>query len=260
LTAPNPRPRLAFDHWPAALYAIGDVHGCFDQLLKLEAAIVADAASIAGEKWIVMLGDYVDRGPAVPAVLDHLLGPPPPGFRRFALLGNHEKLLLDFLDNPPAHPEWLEWGGIETSQGYGMRPDPAQRWRRNPFPFAAELAERIPATHQQLMRELPICLSLPGLLLVHAGMRPGVPLVSQSEEDLIWIRGPFLRGSFPAELTIVHGHTPVDAVELNPGRVDIDTGCFFSGVLSGLRLLPDKSMKLLQARGRPSDYIPVNQR
>jgi serine/threonine protein phosphatase 1 len=256
----TPRQRLSFETWPAAVYAVGDVHGCFDQLRKLEAEIADDAAAIPGEKWIVMLGDYVDRGPAVPAVIEHLLSRPPPGFRRFALLGNHEKLLLDFLDNPPAHPEWLEWGGLETSQGYGMPPDPLQRWRNNPLPFAAELARRIPPAHQTLMRTLPICLSLPGLLLVHAGIRPGLPLASQSDEDLIWIRGPFLRGSFPPGLMIVHGHTPVDAVELNGGRIDIDTGCFFSGVLSGLRILPDGSLKLLQARGRPSDYVPASER
>src|SRR6266566_5297782 len=97
----SPRTRLKFDEWPAAIYAIGDVHGCIDQLLALEQRIIDDGAGFAGEKWIVTLGDYIDRGPSSGAVLDHIASPPPAGFKRFALIGNHEQLLLDFLDNPP---------------------------------------------------------------------------------------------------------------------------------------------------------------
>lgn len=257
---PVPRPRLQFDQWPAAVYAIGDVHGCLDQLLKLEAAIIADAATIFGEKWIITLGDYVDRGPASPAVLDHLLTPPPPGFRRFSLIGNHEQLLLDFVDNPPAALEWLEWGGLQTAEAYGIPYDPAQTWRRTPFSFADQLRGMIPARHLDLLRSLPICLSLPRYFFAHAGIRPGVPLDRQEDEDLIWIRAPFLRYRFNGETTVVHGHTPVEAVEPQPGRIDIDTGCFFSGVLTALRVLPDGSIKILQARGAPSDYVPASER
>src|SRR5687767_6364416 len=76
------RPRLHFDDMPAVLYAIGDVHGCLDQLLDLERQIVADAKDIAGEKWLVMLGDYIDRGPASAQVIEHAIAPPPPGWRR----------------------------------------------------------------------------------------------------------------------------------------------------------------------------------
>jgi serine/threonine protein phosphatase 1 len=254
------RPRLKFDRWPAAVYAIGDVHGCLEQLLRLEAEIVDDGAGIEGEKWIVTLGDYVDRGRASPGVLDHLLTSPPPSFRRFALIGNHEQLMLDFLDNPAAHLEWLEWGGLQTAGAYGMPDDPQQSWRRSPLRFADELRPKVPQRHIELLRALPTLLSLPGFLFVHAGIRPGVALEHQDDEDLIWIRAPFLRAKFSGETTVVHGHTPVDAVEFEPGRVDIDTGCFFSGVLTALRVQPDGSMKILQARGRPSDYAPASDR
>jgi len=260
LLASLPRPRLKFDSWPAAVYAIGDVHGCLDQFLKLEAAIVEDAATILGEKWIVTLGDYVDRGPASPAILAHIMTPAPAGFRRVCLVGNHEQLLLDFLDNPPAYLEWLEWGGLQTAEAYGMAYDPTQSWRRAPHRFAEELRRLLPQAHLDLLRGLPICLSLPRVFFVHAGIRPGLPLEAQDDEDLIWIRAPFLRHHFSGELTVVHGHTPVEAVEVVPGRVDIDTGCFFSGVLTALRVLPNGTTKLLQARGAPSDYVPASER
>jgi serine/threonine protein phosphatase 1 len=259
--APSPRrPRLKFDAWPAAVYAIGDVHGCLAQLLDLEAMIVADAAHIAGEKWIVTLGDHIDRGARSPEVLDHVASPPPEGFRRFSLIGNHEQLLLDFLDNPPAHLEWLEWGGLATAEAYGMPPDPEHGWRQAPFAYAKALRPLIPEAHLAQMAALPTCLWLPGFFFVHAGIRPGVPLERQEDEDLVWIRMPFLKAQFSGDLTVVHGHTPVEAPQFVTGRVGIDTGCFFSGVLTALRVLPDGKLKVLQARGEPADYVPAMQR
>lgn len=251
------RARLQFDEWPAAVYAIGDVHGCLDQLLALEAQIIADAAGIVGEKWIVTLGDYIDRGPASGAVLDHIVSPPPADFRRFALVGNHEQLLLDFLVNPPRHTEWLQWGGRETAESYGVAPDPEMRWRRAPRGYAEALLPLIPERHLTLLKNLPVCLSLPGFFFVHAGIRPGVPLDRQEDDDLIWIRAAFLKASPRANLTVVHGHTPVDTPEFAPGRVDIDTGCFYSGVLTALRVLPDGDLKILQAKGAPTTYRPA---
>ena len=54
-----PHPRLAFHKWPAAVYAIGDVHGCLDHLLRLEDQIATDAGDIEGEKWLITLGDQI---------------------------------------------------------------------------------------------------------------------------------------------------------------------------------------------------------
>src|SRR3954452_15345488 len=113
-----PHPRLAFHTWPAAVYAIGDVHGCLDQLQGLERTIAADGLGIDGEKWIVTVGDHIDRGPKSRDVIDHVMGPPPTSFRRFALLGNHEAMLLDFFENPAAHAYYLEEGGGETLASY----------------------------------------------------------------------------------------------------------------------------------------------
>ena len=141
-----------------------------------------------------------------------------------------------------------------------MAPDAGQGWRRDPLGYAAALRPLLPPAHLEFMRSLPTCIALPGFFFVHAGIRPGVPLDRQEDEDLIWIRAPFLRGALPKGLTVVHGHTPVEAPEFAPGRIDIDTGCFHSGVLTGLRVLPDGRTKLLFARGAPSGYRPAHER
>src|SRR5690606_14958204 len=105
-----PHSRLAFHSWPAAVYAVGDVHGCLDQLVALEALIAGDGRDFQGEKWLVTVGDQVDRGPNSAGTIAHVMGPAPDGFRRFALIGNHEQMMLDFLENPAAHAYWLDQG------------------------------------------------------------------------------------------------------------------------------------------------------
>jgi serine/threonine protein phosphatase 1 len=246
-----PHPRLAFHDWPAAIYAIGDIHGCLDQLVALESRIAADGLNFDGEKWLVTLGDHIDRGPASAAVIEHVHGPAPPSFRRFALLGNHEQIMLDFLDNPAAHAYWLDEGGTETLASYGVTPD------YPPLRGLAALHERlagIPVAHRQFMAELPICLSLPGWLFVHAGIRPGLSLATQTDEDLIWIRAPFLTSQLTGGLRVVHGHTPGHDIVATPHRINVDTHCYHTGRLSAVRVTPDGRTTFLSVNGPRSDF------
>src|SRR5215213_4442078 len=164
------RTRLTFTDWPAAVYAIGDIHGCADELLALEDKIVEDSRSIDGEKWLVTIGDYIDRGPKSAAVIEHLMAPAPAGFRRFCLLGNHEQMMLEFRDDPLTNVHWLDEGGTATLASYGaVISDPqlvaGALVRR-------QIEERIPVAHFEFLAGLPISLSLPGWLFVHAGGRP----------------------------------------------------------------------------------------
>lgn len=240
-------PRLAFHQWPAAVYAIGDVHGCLAQLLEMEKVIADDARGLEGEKWLVTVGDHIDRGPASREVIAHVMGPGPAGLRRFALLGNHEAMMLDFLRDPVAHAYWLEEGGRATLASYGIAPDGGSRET-----LLAALAA-LPAGHRAFIETLPVWLSLPGWLFVHAGIRPGVPLAGQTDEDLVWIRGPFLNAQLTGGLRIVHGHTPGRDVVVTPHRIDIDTHCFHTGLLSAVRVTPDGRTKIFSVAGDPAD-------
>jgi serine/threonine protein phosphatase 1 len=71
---------------------------------------------------------------------------------------------------------------------------------------------------------------------VHAGVRPGVPLDAQDADDLVWIRGPFLSSNADFGKVVVHGHTPAEAPEVRPNRINVDTGAFFTGRLTCLVL------------------------
>lgn len=236
-----PHPRLAFHSWPAAVYAVGDVHGCLDQLLALEDDIVSDSGDIEGEKWLVTLGDHIDRGPNSREVVTHVMQAAPAGFRRFALLGNHEVLALDFLATRDWGSNWLHpnGGGRETLLSYGI--DPSQP--------GAQVAALFPSSHLIFFANLPLYLSLPGWLFVHAGIRPGLPLSAQAESDLVWIRDPFLNSQLTGGLRVVHGHTPVENVVITPHRIDVDTACFATGRLSAVRVTPDGRTKVISVQG-----------
>lgn len=235
-------PRLRRSRWPSAVYAVGDVHGCFDALTTLERIILEDAGGRPGGKLLVMLGDYIDRGPQSRQVIDHLLEPAPAGFERICLRGNHEQMMLDYLADPQSHGYWLDEGGAETLASYGIAAEPGQAGHG-----PASVATQLPQHHLAFLAGLPGLLQLPGWIFVHAGIRPGVPLERQRDDDLIWIREPFLEGGGLPGFRVVHGHTPVDAPEVTPPRIGIDTHCYATGRLTALRVTPDGDIGFLTA-------------
>ena len=237
------RAHLSAPEWPAAIYAIGDVHGCLTELRGLEQRIVEDAAAVEGEKWLVYLGDLVDRGPDSVGVLDRLLARPPQGFRRICLAGNHEIMMLAFLDNPASQPEWLQFGGQQTLASYGI--DAARLLATPARQRRAILDSHVPQDHVEFLTDLPLTLSLPGVVFVHAGLRPDIPVDRQAENDLLWIREEFFRAPpLPGRL-VVHGHTPARDAVMLPGRICVDTGAFATGRLTAVRLSPDQEPRII---------------
>lgn len=235
--ADSDRHHLNASAWPAVIYAIGDVHGCADLLEDLTQQIVEDTEAFEGERWLIMLGDYIDRGPDSARVLDILTLPPPDGFRRFCLAGNHETMLLAFLDDPSNAQQWLNHGGYEMLSSYGILRETAQSI--SPVRLQKELGHLMPAEHLDLLRTLPISLSIPGMVFVHAGIRRGVPMQEQSESDLLWIRNEFFEADPDDGPLVIHGHTPGPEPVIAPGRICVDTGAFATGKLTAVRLTPD---------------------
>ncbi|WDQ98396.1 metallophosphoesterase family protein [Devosia sp. J2-20] len=239
-----PRQHLSAPTLPSAIYAIGDVHGCLALLHLLHKRILADCADIPGEKWLVYLGDYVDRGPNSAGVLDELLSPLPSDVRKITLAGNHEIMMLEFLDNPAPKSRWLQFGGTETLASYGI--DANALMARSKKDRQSLLASHIPTEHVELMRTLPLTLSVPGTVFVHAGLRPGVPVHQQSEDDALWIREQFLTAPAVEGRTVVHGHTPGADPVVEPGRICVDTGAFATGVLTAAKLTPTEPIRFIR--------------
>ena len=240
------RKHLSSSEWPGAIYAIGDVHGCLAELSVLTQRIVEDAGSIRGEKWIVLLGDYVDRGPNSAGVLDALLASPPAGFRRFVLAGNHEAMMLAFLNSPERNKRWLEFGGDTTLASYGL--DAKQVMLGSHRTVSAKLRSHIPEEHIDFLREQPLTLSVPGMVFAHAGLRAGVPVDQQAESDVLWIRDEFFRAAPVPGRLVVHGHTPGPEPVIEPGRICVDTGAYATGILTAVRLSQGEPNRFLSNR------------
>jgi serine/threonine protein phosphatase 1 len=220
------------------LYAVGDIHGRLDLLQRLHVLIAADAAqSGAARRVLVYVGDYVDRGPDSAGVIDLLLDSPLPGFEIVHLLGNHEDTMLRFPVDISVGPTWLYYGGVETLMSYGIDLH-SNAWRneRELCRLQAEVRRRVPRRHVEFMQGMPLMHVEGDYLFVHAGIRPGVPLEAQEAEDLLWIRGEFLRSRADHGKIVVHGHTITEMPDAQPNRIGIDTGAFYSNRLTCLVL------------------------
>lgn len=218
-----------------AIYAVGDVHGCFDALLALEEVIKSDAASIDGRKLIVMLGDYVDRGPKSSAVLYHLTASAPAGFDRVCLRGNHDDAFLAFIEADPSGDWVLDHGADTTFASYGVDVSSSGPGM-NRHLLREAIRAAIPASHLEFLRTLPVLLTIGSNVFAHAGIRPGRPLAEQTDDDLMWIRRSFLDLGPGLPVRVFHGHTPMRDPHVGPDRVSLDTHCYRTGRLTAARL------------------------
>nr|WP_231708327.1 metallophosphoesterase [Sphingomonas populi] len=217
-------------------YAIGDVHGRADLLDALLADVFADHARRAPAALrLIFLGDLIDRGPSSREVVERVRDLIASDDRVSCITGNHEEVFLLALDGDvEALGMFLRIGGDTTLASYGIVEEIYDA------DSDAELIEvmraRIPADHIDFLARLDDRIEIGDYLCVHAGVRPGVPLDAQQTTDLRWIRQPFLdhRGAFGK--FIIHGHTPMSDVDVQPNRIGIDTGAAYGGKLTAIGL------------------------
>lgn len=230
------RRRLSIDISQIAVYIIGDVHGCYDQLLELESKITEDAAKLPGGKLIIMLGDYVDRGPSSAQVIEHLIHRPLADFQRICLTGNHDMAMLDYLERRLSLSQWWYMGANSTLLSYGIDVERLRLVHRTPQMLDDTIRASIPQRHKQFLRSLPIMINAGGFVFAHAGIRPSVSLKGQKDEDLVSIRSEFFENAHLLQQWVVHGHTPIKNPRQEGKRFNLDTGAFYTGKLSALRL------------------------
>ncbi len=236
----------------SAIYAVGDIHG---NLTKLDNALEHIEADGGPDARIVFLGDYVDRGPDSQGVIERLSQGLAEGRNWTCLKGNHDRLFEWFLAEPhPLHDpqllvgyHWLHKniGGLETLASYGV--SVKERARLRDVAFSAR--EMVPEAHKGFLRSLHLSHEQPGLFFVHAGVRPGIPLASQDEDDLVWIRSTFLMDPGDHGALVVHGHTVVETPERHRNRVNLDTGAGYGRALT-VGVFEDGEIWTLGADGR----------
>jgi len=214
------------------IYAIGDVHGRADLLGSLQALIAKDAdRAPESRKVVIYLGDYVDRGPDSAGVIERLLNNPLADLEQVFLMGNHEAFFMEFLEDPEVGTVWIKNGGDATLESYGIK-GAAHCAARDYGVLSKALQDALPDEHLDFLKQLSVSHREEDYLFVHAGIRPGVALDRQCDDDMLWIREPFLGSSEEHEVVVVHGHTPVDQAEVYNNRIAVDTGAVWSGCLT----------------------------
>lgn len=203
------------------IYAIGDIHGCLDHLERLLEEVNPDLH----RHKLVFIGDYIDRGPNSKGVVEYIIRLrklyPPENI--ICLKGNHEAMFLDFLDD--IQPElFLFNGGRSTLREYW-----GERWER-----LKEL--RLPPEHEEFFLSLRKYYETPDYIFVHGGLKPGVSLEEQKDEDLFWIRGEFIASFEDFGRRVIFGHTPLRYPLVMPNKIGIDTGCVYGNFLTCVRL------------------------
>ncbi|NNF23672.1 MAG: serine/threonine protein phosphatase [Rhodobacteraceae bacterium] len=244
------------------IYAIGDIHGQYEMLLEAHDRIEADRVRTGDrDALVVHLGDLTDRGPDSNAVIAHLIEGIEAGEPWAVIRGNHDKMFTDFLRSASYADQrlriGLDWlnthlGGATTLASYGVDQGLFRRKSR----IQADAAEAVPEKHIAFLESLPLYYETPDLVFVHAGIRPGLPLRDQIEEDLIWIRDEFLYDTRDHGKLIVHGHTPVERPMHCGNRVNLDTGAGFGRALTAA-VFEDRRVWILGAGGR-TPLEPIN--
>lgn len=235
----------------AQLFVIPDIHGYAEKLRDALALVQHHGGDDAP---IVFLGDYVDRGPDSAGVLQILADGVAAGRPWTLLRGNHDALMLEAIealpDLPPHRRDEIRWFDAEVSAetlaSYGVtRNDPSD-----------VILSAIPASHLDTIRATHLWLETDHLILVHAGIVPGVPMPLQCAHDLMWMRQPFLSDRSDHGKLVVHGHSPVDWPEHHGNRVALDGGAGWGHVLH-VAMFEGPRCWLLSDQGRtplrPSD-------
>jgi serine/threonine protein phosphatase 1 len=213
---------------PSRLFAIGDIHGCSDELAVMLNELTKKEG-VSSSDLVIFMGDYIDRGPASKDVIAQLLA-----FReRFPstvfLKGNHEDMLLDFLGlGGHLGENYLLNGGEEFFSSYAI----------DAVGAVDEVRGRLPAEHLEFICSLEVGVSLAEFLFVHAGISPFRELDKQRSRDLMWIRRDFTTFEHNLGKTVVFGHTPYENVMVHlPFKIGIDTGLVYGNKLSAVELV-----------------------
>lgn len=207
-------------------YAVGDIHGRADLLEQILVDFPSDLP-------LIFVGDYIDRGDNSSKVLDILRS----SDEFICLKGNHEEMLLQFVEEPGRYgSRWLRYGGMQTLASFGIGGVTENSSRGEFEAVASELAGALGDDGLNWLSSLPSSYADGNVVVVHAGADPAVPIDQQSEQTLIWGHERFEKDQRTDGVWIVHGHTIVPEAISQNGRISIDTGAYATGKLSACRV------------------------
>lgn len=219
------------------IIAISDIHGCYKELMTLIKLLESNGEYDKINDTLIFLGDYIDRGPDSSKVIKFVRQLQQENFDVIALMGNHEKMCIDYLEHGDSC--WEFNGKRSTVSSYGG---------------VSAMSDDV-----EWMKTLPLYYETDNFIFVHAGVNPDVPLEENTSYELLWERDGFIYNPTNFRKKVIFGHTPSVAFndtdkpyETICGNIGIDTGCVFSGKLTALIIESDEIIKYCQVGAETS--------
>ena len=212
---------------------VGDIHGCYDELVAL-----LDKLTLDRDDRVVCVGDLIVKGERNRDVLELFITD-----ERFSsVLGNHDRAIL------------RHWQGVEAA------PKLTQK-------VCLKELEADRARYAQYLEALPLTIDFGSHLVVHAGLRPGVPVGAQSVEDLTELRtlGPDRTNregvpwyeEYTGPQVVLFGHWPALEPRRGPYALGLDTGCVFGHRLTAYVLETNESVSVPARRSYVQPKAPL---
>ncbi|HEV8137395.1 MAG TPA: metallophosphoesterase family protein [Pyrinomonadaceae bacterium] len=240
-------------------YVVGDIHGRCAQLLNLIDMLPRDPATDT----LVFLGDLIDRGADAPGCVDHVMKMTADNPERvLCLRGNHEQMLMDFLEG--ANNIWLTpvVGGERTIEQYTGRPVRVES-EQDLEDLRHEMETSLPGEHLEFMQNLPYYHEDEFAIYVHAGLDHGKHPSESSASSLLWMRDmdfyknyrgkPCVFGHTPTPLLPLRGRLGRHGIYISNSAIGLDTGYSHASPLSCISL-PDFSLYQTFADGREETH------
>ena len=200
------------------IYAFGDIHGCLEKLKLLVELINPEQDDI-----FIFLGDYINRGSNSFGVIEYLISFSNKYKNSTFLLGNHEKMFLDYMENNFSG-KFIINGGMKVVKEY-----------------SASGKFIIPETHINFLKNLKSYHIFDDFAFVHAGFKPGIEFHDNESNDFLWIRDDFIKSDYIWNKKIIFGHTIFIEPYFSPEKIGIDTGAYtVDGLLTCLEVRSEK--------------------
>jgi serine/threonine protein phosphatase 1 len=217
------------------VFVIGDIHGCFKTLEQL----LFNKIKVSREDTLYFLGDYIDRGPSSKEVIDLLIDLINKGYKINCVIGNHEKLLLDSIDNDEKFNIWLYNGAAATLRSFLIAK-------------AADLSE----DYISFFKNLQYYYIHDGFIIVHGGLNFEIENPLEDTSSMIWIRNDYIIPSAIGNKKIIVGHTPVPIEKISQtlltDKIMLDGGCVYKGKYVGLGNLVALELNSMQLFVKPN--------
>lgn len=194
------------------LFAIGDIHGCFKSFREL----VERKIKIKKSDKLILLGDYIDRGNQSREVIDYIIKLQKKDYDIISLIGNHESMMLDALDNDELLSAWIQNGGSATLESFGIMS-----------------LKQLDKLYVDFFKGLQFYYLFNNFLFVHAGFNDEISNPFEDKYRMIWSRREKYKNPILKNKIIIHGHSPISElsckqnIQANNKVINIDTGCVY---------------------------------